>query len=380
MKVILVTHSMYPESIGGREKYVYYLAEGLGKKGHNVSVFTCTPTIRSKVRKYDSFTVYYFPSLDIPLKSAKYRIPVGMVWKLLTNDADVVHAHDLHHFTTFASALASKINGKPLVVTEHGYPESEGMMKMLIKFYDRTLLRFIGKSSSKIIGVSNFISEELRDRYGIKDSKIVTVHNAVNMENYKELGNGFLEKYSLTGKMIILGIGRMTKEKGFQYLIKAFKKVNGRFTNTVLALIGPWTEYKNSLDGLVRDLGLEGNVIFTGPLEDSLVKGAIKSCELVVIPSEYEPMPLVALEALHLRKPIIASNVGGLAEIFEDKISGLLTKPGDENDLEEKIEMLISDSSMKNKLIENSESAIKRFDWYAFLEKIESIYEEVKKN
>ena len=380
MKVTLVTHSMYPDSIGGREKYVYYLADGLGKDGHEVKVLTCSSRFHPHVKKYANFTVYYYPSIDIPLKAAKYRIPVGMVWSLFKDDSDIVHAHDLHHFTTFASSIISRIKGQKVVVTEHGYPKSEGMMKNLIKFYDKTLLRIIGSASSRIIGVSGFISNELEARYHLDPSKVRTVYNAVNMIDGHEKGIDFERKYGIRGKRIILGVGRLTKEKGFQYLIAAFKSINARYPDTVLVLIGPSTQYKNFLLRFAERNGIKDRVIFTGPLEESLVKSAIRSCEIICIPSEYEPMPLIALEALHMKKPIVASRVGGLSEIFTDGKDALMVSPGNIKGLEEKISSLLSSKTLREKLMKNSRQTTKKYDWKSFLDQIVSVYEEARRN
>lgn len=376
MKITLVTHSMYPDSIGGREKYVYYLADALGRRGHVVKVFTCRGNFRSKVKKYKNFTVYYFPSIDIPLKPALYRIPVIMPLKLLRDDADVIHAHDIHHLTTFECALAARLRKKPLVVTEHGYHPQDGLIGLLIKIYDRTIVKFIGRSSCKMIGVSDFISNELRLRYKLMPNKTLTIHNAIDTKDFINHSKEFEKKYLLQKNRMILAIGRLTREKGFQYLIMAFKEISKKFPDAVLVIIGPYRSYKIALDKLVKSLGLTEKVIFTGPLEDSMVKSALSSCEMVVIPSKYEPFGLVALEAVRCRKPVIASATGGLSEIFTDGVNGLLVKPEDHEDLAEKIEILLNDKKMRISLVENSKKLLQRFNWKSFLEKMESVYEE----
>lgn len=380
MRITLVTQSMYPDSIGGREKYVYYLADALGKRGHKVKVFTCMETFQTKIKKYKNFSVYYFPSFDIPLKPALYRIPVLMLAKLLNDDADVIHAHDLHHLTTFECALIAKLKNKPLIVTEHGYPPLEGLTGFLIKVYDKTLLRLIKKNSSKIIGVSNFISGELHSRYNVDPKKILTVHNALDTNDFTDHNYEFRRKYHLQKKRIILGVGRLTKEKGFQHLIHAFKKISREYPDTILVIIGPYRGYKIALDKLVKRLGLNQKVIFTGPLEDKMVKSALNCCEMVVIPSKYEPFGLVALEAMNFKKPVIASSIGGLTEILTDGVNSLLVEPGDYREIEEKMEMLLEDKNVKYSLTKNSNDALQKFNWKSFIEKMEKIYEEVANN
>src|SRR3989338_6314780 len=302
MKITIVTHSIYPDSIGGREKYVYYLADVLGKRGHEVKVFTCSKGFASRVKKYKNFAVYYFPSLDIPLKEAVYRIPVLMLDKLLKDDADIFHVYDLHHFTSFVTALAAHVKKKPLIITECGYPPLEGLMHYLIKIYDKTLLKYIERRSNKFIAVSDFISNELNERYNVPRGKITRIYNAIDTGNFRIRNQQFKKRYNLSNKRIILGVGRLTKEKGFQHLIKAFKKISTKFPDTTLVIIGPNKSYKHLLDKLIKDLGLGKKVILTGAIDEELVKDAIRSCEMLVIPSEYEPLPLVAFEALSYGK------------------------------------------------------------------------------
>jgi len=250
-------------------------------------------------------------------------------------------------------------------------------MKLLIKIYDKTLLGMIKKSAEKFIGVSDFISEEMASRYGVEKKKIMTVRTGIYRGNHFENKNlKFAERYGLENKKIILGIGRLTKEKGFQYLIKAFNGISKTFPDTALVIIGPQTSYKTALQRLSRNLGLNRRIIFTGPLDDSQVKGAISSCEVMVIPSEYEPFPLAALEALENGKAVIASTAGGLPEIFTHNFNGLLVRPGDAEDLEEKLGELLSNKKLKASLMKNARKSSKRFSWDKFIEKMERIYEE----
>jgi len=379
MKITLVTHSVYPESIGGREKYVYYLADALGKRGHDVKVLTCTSGLHARIKNYENFSVHYYPSFDIPLKNARYRIPIGMSLMLLQDDADVIHAQDIHHFTTFASSLATRIRRKPFVVTEHGYPPLGGLMKVLIKVYDATLLKLIGKSSSRIIAVSDFIADELKWRYNLDERKIIKLNNGM-YEIDTRGGKIFVKKHSLENKRIILGIGRQTKEKGFQYLIEAFRKISKEFPNAVLVIIGPLSSYNTYLQGLAKNLGLSERIIFTGPVSEEALKSAMKNSEIVVIPSEYDPFPFVALESLSYGKPVVASDVGGLKEIFAHNVNGLLFKSRNSEDLASKMELLLRDKRLRKRLERNSRKSLQRFNWGNFVDEMESIYEKCASN
>jgi glycosyltransferase involved in cell wall biosynthesis len=110
------------------------------------------------------------------------------------------------------------------------------------------------------------------------------------------------------------------------------------------------------------------------------LKSAIKNSEIVVIPSEYEPFPFVALESLSHSKAVVASAVGGLPEIISDGFNGLMFKPRDSEDLAEKIEMLLRDKKLRRKLEGNARKSLKRFNWGNFVERMEDIYEKSEKS
>jgi len=377
MKIILITHSFFPYSIGGREKYVYDLAKALSEVGHEIEIFTCGNCLFKRYYKIENsgFVIHYFPRICIPLLVGYYRIPYTIFSKLLKTDADIIHAHDFHHFTTLISAFISRKLKKPFLLTEHGYPEQFGILNSVIKFYDKFFLPQIAKSSSRIIAVSNFIKKELIREYNVPKEKIQVVHNAIDLNEYKNESNIFREKYDLNNKKIILAVGRLTKEKGFQYLIKALPTVLKKVPESILVIIGPKNYYEKNLKKLTKLSKITDNVIFTGAVSEEMLKSAFFSSDIVVIPSIYEPFGIIGLEAMAYGKPIIASGVGGLSEFLVNNKNCLIVSPNCTNELSDKISNLLINEKLANDLGVKARESVKKYDWKRIVEKILDIYE-----
>jgi glycosyltransferase involved in cell wall biosynthesis len=378
MKIIQITHSFFPHSVGGREKQVYDLAKALVKKGHEVEIFTCSDSFwKSYTKKENSkLKIHYFKTIKIKFSAGYYRIPLGMFFSLMTKKFDLLHAHEYFHFTTFLSSLVSKLRKIPLIFTEHGYPEQVGTLKIALKTYDKFVLPFIISNCERIIVVSNFIKKELISKCRVSEDKVKVIYNGINLREYEKENKTFSEKYNLKEKKIVLAMGRLIKEKGFQYLIKAIplvKKEIPEISNVIFVILGPEVYYGKKLKKLAKNLGVEKEVFFLGPLSEKMVKSAISSSNLIAIPSIYEPFGIVALEAMAFEKPIIASNTGGLKEFLNEKNS-ILIKPGDENELANGIIKILKDKELADKIGKKAREDVKKFELRKIVNKVLEIY------
>ena len=194
------------------------------------------------------------------------------------------------------------------------------------------------------------------------------------MKNKNE-SDVFREKYDLENKRILLAVGRLTKEKGFQYLIKALPRILKKVPESILIIIGPKNYYEKNLKELVKLNNLSNKVIFTGLVSEKILKSALFSSDVVVIPSVYEPFGIIALEAMAYGKPIVASGAGGLSEFLTNGENCLLVSPASTNELSEKISGLLINEKLANKLGKRAKETVKRYDWKNMIDKILDIYE-----
>jgi glycosyltransferase involved in cell wall biosynthesis len=376
MKIIHVTHSFFPYSYGGRERMVLEWSKCASKR-NDVTILTSSDKLFSfEIKKFGNINVYYSPSLTINLLSSIYRLPFFVLFFLLEKDFDICHAHDFHHFTTLLSTLACKIKRKPIVLSYHGIYKSKGILSILTKIYEVLFLKFIINSARFVIVPSEFSKNEIINEFKVPKEKIIKVPNFISFENLKIRIN-FKKKYKL-GKYI-LAVGRFSKEKGFEYLLKSFKLVLEKRKDIRLVIIGGKRDYIRIIEKLAKNLGVFDNILILSNVSDEEVYSAFKYAELVVIPSIYEPFGIVALEAMYFGKPIVAFKVGGLKEIVKDKVNGILVIEKNVKELANVILNILCNPKMKKKFSRINKRSVKDFDSNNFVGFVNNFYNETVK-
>jgi 1,4-alpha-glucan branching enzyme len=373
LKIALVTHTFFPSSVGGREKYVFYLAKNLAKKGHDVRVFTCSDRLKKLKEKKNGFETIYSKTIKIPSPGAKYRICFGMLRDLKKFDPDIIHAHDSRHYTTFLSYIYSKRSRKPMILTEHGFHSMRNVTNLLYFFYNKLVSRKIFRQAEKVIAVSDSLKKELV-RLGVPEKKIAVVHNAIDLQDYSPKAKQVLK--SEFGKRMVFSAGRLIEEKGFQHLIRAVPCILKEFPETMFLIAGPDHYYRSHLEKLSKGMGVSEKVLLLGSICEDELRSFMKSADAIVIPSTYEPFGIIALEAMAFEKPIVASDVGGLSEIFSGGGNALLVKPGNHEQICEGIKRIFRDKRLAKKLSLGAGKKVRDYDWGKSVDKVISLYKE----
>ena len=190
-----------------------------------------------------------------------------------------------------------------------------------------------------MITVSPLLFDVIKKRRGIKkDTSLVL--NAVD-KNEIAGGNGSLniaEKLNISSDDFVIGvIGRLSKEKGQEFLLEAISLCKHECPDLKLLVVGDGPD-REILSALSIKLNLENNVIFCGHQKD--MKSFYKIINLLVLPSLSEGLPNVVLEAMSMGVPVLSTKVGGVGEIITDRENGWLVKPGDSKELANKIQNL----------------------------------------
>jgi glycosyltransferase involved in cell wall biosynthesis len=190
-------------------------------------------------------------------------------------------------------------------------------------------------------------------------------------------------RLGLTG-MILLGVGRLSEQKGFRYLVEALPFVLKEVPETRLLLIGEGPE-REQLVRLVKDLGLEGSVEFRGALPHRLLADCYRASDIVLLPSirtergEEEGLGLVLAEAMASGVPVIGTRTGGIPSIIEDGITGLLVPERNPKALAEGVLRLLSDATLRERVIQGGMARVReRFDWERIAQGFDRIYREVE--
>lgn len=377
MKIAMITSTFLPRFIGGRETHVYSCSKALIDRGHEVHVFTGDHVKRYETQKYKGIMTHRFPMCRFALPAQQEDIPYRIVSPSLLSaldnfKPDIIHAHDYRHFTTDISAYYSKVKKKPFILTVHGFfynPRS--ISRILMRSYDYFLGPISLRIASRIICVSRTL---VKGPITLVKDKVSIIPNAISIGDIINGGFGpsrFREKVACTDSdRIILGLGRLTKQKGFKFLIQAYKKVAERFPDVKLVIVGPETKYGTKL----KHSATCSNIIFTGAISSNLVKSAYLSASVFVSSSLDEGCPIAILEAMAFEKPIIATSVGLVPEIINQGVNGVLVEPGKPEQISKAIIDILSKESLAQILSQNAQRAVKMYDWSHVALEIEKVY------
>lgn len=234
---------------------------------------------------------------------------------------DLIHVH-----STFGGAIVRLMYGwrlrRPgLIYCPHGwafdiYPE--GWKRKTVEFVERLLAPLC----DRIVAVSDREAEQGR-RIGIASSKLLTVLNAISPQSPAPEGDGWLDD-----RLKVLFIGRLDRQKGFDLVDAAVADLADRVSVRAAG---------SSIVGDQVVAPTSANVELLGWLTPGQIEAQLEACDLLVVPSRWEAFGLTALEGMRAGRAVVASNIGGLPEVVEDGVSGLLIPPENVSALREAI-------------------------------------------
>ena len=177
------------------------------------------------------------------------------------------------------------------------------------------------------------------------------------------------------GSRELFCVGRLVREKGFDHAIRALKEILAVHSDVRLTIVGDGPERTN-LERLASDLSLADSVRFTGWVAPADVEGLLKSAYAVLIPSRWrEPFGLVALQAAEAGRRVVASRVGGLAEIVRDGETGTLVEPDDPHSLALSVRALLAEPAKAQRMgLAARRDKRSRFDYDRFVAAYERLY------
>jgi len=216
------------------------------------------------------------------------------------------------------------------------------------------------------------------EKGNIRAEKLMTIPNVIDAQQYDL--NIDLEKkkreLGVEANYPILGVvARLDEQKGHIYLLRAMPRIMEEYPAAALLVIGDGPLRKN-LENFCSKLEITKQVKFLGVRDD--IKDIMALIDVFILPSLWEGMPNVLLEAMALKRPIVATRVGGVEELIEDKKSGILVAPADEKSLAEAIVHILASPDRGKVLGELAKKEVeRRFTVEAMLRKIEGLYKEL---
>ncbi len=280
---------------------------------------------------------------------------------------DVIHAHDWLAYP--AGVTVKKISKKPLVVHVHALEydrSSEDSVDPRVCAIER--LGF--ENADKVIAISNYVKNRIMRYYQVAENKIEVVHNGITI--YKKPQKKISLKMIKNGnKKMVLFVGRITYQKGVDYLIKAAAKVIGVNPDVVFMIVGAGDMQYQIIDQAAT-LGISDKVFFPGFLRGEELENIYRAADVFVMPSVSEPFGLVALEAMVNKVPVIISKQSGAAEVIDH---ALKVDFWDTDELANKIIALAKHGALRRSLSDMGYKNAERCSWDDAATKLLKIYE-----
>jgi glycosyltransferase involved in cell wall biosynthesis len=241
---------------------------------------------------------------------------------------------------------------------------------------DRQVLRSLTPRMDQLIAVSRSIVEKLHHE-GRDSTPISLIHNGVDLERYDHQGPccTLRDEYGLPPDGPIVGVvARLEPEKGHPTLLEAWPSVLAAVPDATLLVVGEGSR-REALQVMAIELGVADRVVFTGRRDD--VPAVTAALDVAVLPSYREALGLTILEAMALSRPVVASNVGGIPEMIEDGVTGLLVPPHDPDALAAAIVRLLRDHPLADTLGRAGHDLVhERFCIELMVDAVERIYDE----
>ncbi len=300
---------------------------------------------------------------DLISEIGRYGMLAGAV--AAEQDFDIIHAHD---WMTFPAGIeAKKTSGKPLIVHVHALETDRSGPNVNSAAYD--IERRGMENADLVIAVSYYTKDMIVRHYGIPETKIRVVHNAVDREGRL---NKLHVKRHLDEK-VVLFLGRITFQKGPDYFVEAAKKVLDHIENVRFVMAGSGDMFPRMVER-IAELRIGRHFHFTGFLRGVEVEKMYAMSDLYVMPSVSEPFGIAPLEAMVYDIPIIVSKQSGVAELLPRAIK---VDFWDVEKLAEKIIMLLTQPEMTRQLVSEGSKQLEEIKWEKAAEKVIDVYREI---
>lgn len=364
-KVLLMTPSL---NYGGEELSTLNIARELMERGHEVVYMSSGGPLERLLRKYS-------------VRFVKAGINGRGVTGLIKG------AFAIHRF----------LKGERISIIHAQTPWPALMSRMAIFllrskipviWHDRGIRRrnylYVARLANKLFDfvITNSDDEKkLLLSCGLSPAKVKRIHNGLNIPDHREKGPGIRHKLGIGPDVFLVGaIGRMVKEKGFEWLIKAAAELEsagfGKKVNYLLVGDGP---LKAKLQKMSFDMKLGRKIFFTGFTDD--VSGVLKDLDVLAVPSEFEPFGNVVLEGMYAGVPVVASKVGGVKEIITDGQDGIFIEPKNSSAIAGAIQQIRSNNELRAKISTNGKQKVTSyFNIRRTVNEIEEAYEDIIHN
>jgi len=366
MKIALVCPASLPATqFGGILFLAVDIANELGKKGHEVVIFTTNLdfannayTFNKKLPKLEKIDNFNINRSNVWFHQKLFYVNPNMYFEIKKFKPEIIHTIGLRSFQSLIASLISKFHNIPLIVSDQGglttHPELKqgSKIKKILYTIQNPMIKFIVNQSSKII-VPNKYEEEIFQNFG-NELKIEIIKNGINLKTIKDVKINFKDKNNIQNDFILF-LGRFNKVKGIDTLIEAWNIINEKeiCKKIKLVIMGVDFGFEKEMKYMINEKGLSDNIVIIKKPSREEVFAAYKECLFLVLPSRWELSPLTPLEGFAFKKTVISTTAHGIPYTLTHDKNSILVEPEDYNQLSSEIENLLKNKDLRDNLAQN---------------------------
>jgi glycosyltransferase involved in cell wall biosynthesis len=307
MKIVVTGTRGIPHIQGGIETHCEELYPRLSRLGFDVNLVRRSWYVPSedKLKEFNGVKLFTLPVPHIKALEAFIHTFLAVIWAK-KQKADIIHIHAIGPaiMAPFARFLGLKV-----VFTHHGRDYNRAKWGRFAKFVLKLGERLGTSYANEVIVISGIIQKSLIEKYNRKNTNLI--FNGVNPPILVDQSD-FIKSLGIRPRMYVLALGRFVEEKGFDYLIRAFRKI--RQQNYQLVIAGD-CDHKTEYSERLKEVAKANGVILTGFIKGKKLQELFSHARLFVLPSFHEGLPICLLEAMSYRLPVLVSDISANKQI-----------------------------------------------------------------
>jgi glycogen(starch) synthase len=386
MRVLILSWEYPPLIEGGLARHVRKLSENLSALGVEVHVLTRGREESPSEELTAGVTLH---RVREPRRPAELGEFITWVEHMNTDmlaagvelgdqlEFDVVHGHDW--LVAVAGDHLAKRFRAPLAITIHAteYGRHQGWVDKHPQSHIHGVENWMANRADQLITCSAYMRDHVSDIYGIEEERIAVIPNGIDPADLHLLDDseraGLRAQFAAPDEKLVLLVGRLVYEKGFQIALEAMPRVIERVGNVRFLVAGSGT-HEHELRAQAKKLGLDAHGGFLGWIGDDVLHSLYRIADLTVVPSIYEPFGLVALEAMACGCPCLVADTGGLREVVPHDEVGLRFRSRDPASLARVAARVLSDDELGRRIVTEALEHVRDFDWADVAERTLEVY------
>ncbi|HQK70483.1 MAG TPA: glycosyltransferase family 4 protein [Bacteroidales bacterium] len=363
MKIVVTGTRGIPDIQGGIETHCQELYPRLANLGFDITLIRRSCFVKGKKTESEYKGVKLVNLFTLRIKTIETIIHtfLSVIWAKI-HQADILHIHAIGPALFIPLA---KLLGLKVVFTHHGPDYDRAKWGPFAKSVLKMGEKFGSKNADQVIVISEVIRKILEEKHSRYDTNLI--FNGFSLPVFDN-GTDYIESLGLTSRRYVFTLGRFVEEKGFDLLIKAFKKTND--ANYQLVIAGD-ADHETSYSSKLKKMALSENVILTGFVRGKKLSQLFNHAALFVLPSYHEGLPISLLEAMSYNLPVLVSDIPANKQVNLPFERYFIT--GDEISLKTKLKNMLSTD------YEDVEYDLSVYNWDVIAQQTADVYNKILK-